>query len=63
MLRPWTRYASDGPRCLEADPHIPVRFGFDAWLQPYTDQTMESWRKEGLRRCRAVVMPGFSADV
>ncbi|HXL32505.1 MAG TPA: ferrochelatase [Bradyrhizobium sp.] len=37
------------------------RFGFDAWLQPYTDQTTERLAKEGVRRI-AVVMPGFSAD-
>src|ERR1700716_2468218 len=37
------------------------RFGFDAWLQPYTDQTMERLAKEGVRRI-AVVTPGFSAD-
>jgi ferrochelatase len=37
------------------------RFGFDAWLQPYTDQTIERLAKEGVRRI-AVVMPGFSAD-
>jgi ferrochelatase len=37
------------------------RFGFDAWLRPYTDQTVEKLAKEGVRRI-AVVMPGFSAD-
>jgi ferrochelatase len=37
------------------------RFGFDEWLQPYTDKTMERLAKEGTRRI-AVVMPGFSAD-
>jgi protoporphyrin/coproporphyrin ferrochelatase len=37
------------------------RFGFDAWLRPYTDQTMERLAKEGVRRI-AVAMPGFSAD-
>ena len=37
------------------------RFGFDAWLRPYTDQTMERLAKQGVRRV-AVVMPGFSAD-
>jgi ferrochelatase len=37
------------------------RFGFDAWLQPYTDKTMEKLAKDGVRRI-AVVMPGFSAD-
>lgn len=37
------------------------RFGFDEWLQPYTDKTMEKLAREGVRRI-AVVMPGFSAD-
>jgi ferrochelatase len=37
------------------------RFGFDAWLKPYTDQTIEQLAKDGVRRL-AVVMPGFSAD-
>jgi protoporphyrin/coproporphyrin ferrochelatase len=37
------------------------RFGFDEWLQPYTDKTMERLAKEGVRRI-AVVTPGFSAD-
>ena len=37
------------------------RFGFDQWLRPYTDKTMEKLAKEGVRRV-AVVTPGFSAD-
>jgi len=37
------------------------RFGFDAWLQPYTDKTIEQLAKDGVRRI-AVVTPGFSAD-
>jgi ferrochelatase len=37
------------------------RFGFDEWLQPYTDKTMERLAKDGVRRV-AVVTPGFSAD-
>jgi ferrochelatase len=37
------------------------RFGFDQWLQPYTDQTIARLAKDGVRRI-AVVMPGFSAD-
>jgi protoporphyrin/coproporphyrin ferrochelatase len=37
------------------------RFGFDAWLQPYTDKTIEQLAKDGVRRI-AVVMPGFAAD-
>jgi ferrochelatase len=37
------------------------RFGFDEWLQPYTDKTMEKLAADGVRRV-AVVTPGFSAD-
>ncbi len=37
------------------------RFGFDQWLQPYTDKTIEKSAKDGVRRI-AVVTPGFSAD-
>jgi protoporphyrin/coproporphyrin ferrochelatase len=37
------------------------RFGKAAWLQPYTDKTIEALAKEGVRRI-AVVMPGFAAD-
>jgi protoporphyrin/coproporphyrin ferrochelatase len=37
------------------------RFGFDEWLKPYTDKTMEQLARDGVRRI-AVVMPGFSAD-
>jgi ferrochelatase len=37
------------------------RFGFDEWLQPYTDKTIEGLAKSGLRKM-AVVTPGFAAD-
>ncbi|MCG6205411.1 ferrochelatase [Rhodopseudomonas sp. HC1] len=37
------------------------RFGFNEWLQPYTDKTIEKLAKDGVRRI-AVVMPGFAAD-
>jgi ferrochelatase len=37
------------------------RFGYDPWLQPYTDKTMERLGKEGIKRI-AVITPGFSAD-
>jgi len=37
------------------------RFGFDEWLKPYTDKTIERLAKEGVRRI-AVVTPGFSSD-
>jgi ferrochelatase len=37
------------------------RFGYQQWLQPYTDKTIEQLAKDGVRRI-AVVTPGFSAD-
>jgi ferrochelatase len=37
------------------------RFGFDAWLQPYTDKAIEQLARDGVRRI-AVITPGFSAD-
>ena len=37
------------------------RFGFDEWLQPYTDKTIEALAKIGVKRI-AVVTPGFAAD-
>ena len=37
------------------------RFGYDEWLQPYTDATMAKLAKDGVKRI-AVVMPGFAAD-
>ena len=37
------------------------RFGYEKWLQPYTDKTIEDLAKKGLKRL-AIVTPGFSAD-
>ena len=37
------------------------RFGPKAWLQPYTDKTLETLPGEGKTKV-AVMMPGFSAD-
>lgn len=37
------------------------RFGKDPWLQPYTDETVKSLARSGVRRL-ALVAPGFSAD-
>ena len=37
------------------------RFGYEEWLQPYTDKTVERIAKEGVKRI-AIVTPGFSAD-
>ncbi len=37
------------------------RFGPQPWLQPYTDETLEQWGREGVRSVQ-VVCPGFAAD-
>ncbi len=37
------------------------RFGKEPWLQPYTDETLQSWGREGLGRVD-VICPGFAAD-
>jgi len=37
------------------------RFGYEKWLQPYTDKTIEQLAKDGVRSL-AVVTPGFAAD-
>jgi len=37
------------------------RFGPKAWLQPYTDKTLEKIPSEGVKNV-AVMMPGFAAD-
>jgi ferrochelatase len=37
------------------------RFGPEEWLKPYTDHTLQSWGREGVKSVD-VVSPGFSAD-
>jgi len=37
------------------------RFGFDEWLQPYTDKTVAKLAQDGVKRL-AIITPGFSAD-
>ena len=37
------------------------RFGFQKWLQPYTDKTLKAWDKQGIKSVD-VICPGFSAD-
>lgn len=37
------------------------RFGPQEWLKPYTEQTVRTLAKEGIRRI-AIVTPGFSSD-
>lgn len=50
-----------GPKAPKLLLTFQSRFGFDKWLQPYTDKTIERLAKDGIKRI-AVVMPGFSAD-
>jgi len=50
-----------GPKAPKLLLTFQSRFGFDEWLQPYTDKTIEQLAKDGVKRL-AVVMPGFSAD-
>lgn len=37
------------------------RFGSEEWLQPYTDETLESYPAQGIKKV-AVICAGFSAD-
>jgi ferrochelatase len=37
------------------------RFGPTEWLQPYTDETLTQWARDGVRDVQ-VVCPGFAAD-
>jgi protoporphyrin/coproporphyrin ferrochelatase len=37
------------------------RFGFDEWLKPYTDKTVEELASSGVKKI-VIVTPGFSAD-
>lgn len=37
------------------------RFGREEWLKPYTDHTLKSWAKAGVKSVD-VICPGFSAD-
>jgi len=37
------------------------RFGKEPWVQPYTDETLKSWGKDGVKSVD-VICPGFAAD-
>lgn len=37
------------------------RFGFDTWLQPYTDETLKQLAKDGIKKVH-ILSPAFSAD-
>lgn len=51
---------------LKLEPHqwflsFQSRFGSEEWLQPYTDETLESFPAKGVKKV-AVICAGFSAD-
>lgn len=49
---------------LEKDTYITSfqsQFGREAWIQPYTSETLQKLAKEGIKKV-AVICPGFSAD-
>jgi protoporphyrin/coproporphyrin ferrochelatase len=52
------RLGLDESRCMLT---FQSRFGFAEWLKPYTDETVRSLARSGVRNL-AVVMPGFAAD-
>ena len=56
LLREETGYSEEVLRTT-----FQSRFGPKAWLQPYTDKTLEGLPDQGVKRV-AVMMPGFSAD-
>ncbi len=48
----------DEDRCQLA---FQSRFGPEAWIQPYTDKTLEQWGKDGVKSV-SIIAPGFSVD-
>tara|TARA_B100000989_G_scaffold179403_1_gene134775 strand:- start:321 stop:1319 length:999 start_codon:yes stop_codon:yes gene_type:complete len=56
-----TRLMTEKFRSIEIKTTFQSRFGPQAWLQPYTDKTLESLPNEGKRNVLAIC-PGFSSD-
>jgi ferrochelatase len=52
------RLQLDDDQCLTS---FQSRFGPEAWLQPYTDKTLETLASQGIERVD-VICPGFSLD-
>ena len=46
---------------IELETTFQSRFGPQAWLSPYTDKTLESLPKKGIKKL-LVICPGFAAD-
>ncbi|MDC3054752.1 ferrochelatase [Candidatus Pelagibacter sp.] len=56
-----TRLVSEKFNEIEIKTTFQSRFGPDEWLQPYTDKTLESLPKDGVKNVLAIC-PGFSSD-
>ena len=56
-----SRLLSEEFKTVEIKTTFQSRFGPEAWLQPYTDKTLEALPKEGKRNV-LVICPGFSSD-
>ncbi len=56
-----TRLISEKFVEIEIKTTFQSRFGPEEWLQPYTDKTLESLPKEGVKNILAIC-PGFSSD-
>src|SRR5699024_7145536 len=50
-----------GPEGHRVHVSFQSRFGAQKWLQPFTEPTLKSWAKEGVKHVQ-VVCPGFTAD-
>ncbi len=56
-----SRLLSEEFKTVEIKTTFQSRFGPEAWLQPYTDKTLEALPKQGKRNV-LVICPGFSSD-
>ena len=56
-----TRLVTEKFNSIEIKTTFQSRFGPQAWLQPYTDKTLESLPKEGKKNI-LTICPGFSSD-
>ena len=56
-----SRLLSEEFKTIEIKTTFQSRFGPEAWLQPYTDKTLEVLPKEGKKNV-LVICPGFSSD-
>ncbi len=56
-----TRLITEKFTSIEIKTTFQSRFGPEAWLQPYTDKTLENLPKEGKKNI-LIICPGFSSD-